>query len=152
MPALPNVDLVILYIGGNDWWTLEKEGNTAFIEGYTRFLLQIRSQRPTQPLLILTADAFSGSCLVTPARLQKFSEDMAKVLSIAAANAGGVSSGIYLREVNPEPAIDVNRDDDWGLMEHWSVPAHIKWARGVVPLIHEITGWHSRSIPAPHSS
>lgn len=142
-PILPRVDLVVLYIGGNDWWTLEQKGDDAFVEGYVGFLTLLRQLRAGQPIIVLTANETSGSCLVTPERQRLFSEDMRRVLGRAVDGAGGEAERIHLREVIPLPAIDVALDDDWGLMEHWSVAGHQKWAQGVIPLIEEIMGWEA---------
>lgn len=144
-PVLPPVSLVVLYIGGNDWWTLEQRGDAAFVEGYVEFLSRLRQLRADTPLLVLAADEVSGSCLVTPERQQLYSRDMKRVLGGAVEKAGGEAAGIYLREVIPASPIDLALDADWGLMEHWSVPAHRKWARGVTPLIEEIMGWKARA-------
>jgi len=135
------VDLVVLYIGGNDWWTLEQKEDDRLVEGYVAFLALLRQLRPRQPILVLTADESSGSCLVTPERQQLFSRDMKRVLGRAVDRAGGENERIHLREVVPQPAIDVTLDSDWALMEHWSVAAHEKWAQGVIRLIEEISGW-----------
>lgn len=140
-PVLPPVDLVVLYIGGNDWWTLEQRGDDAFVEGYTKFLIQLRRLRPEPPIIVLAANGTSGSCLATPERQRLFSDDMKRMLGQAVDRAGGKAERIHLREVVPSPAIDLSLDDDWGVMEHWSVPAHRKWAEGVVPLIEKIMGW-----------
>jgi len=146
-PVLPRVDLVVLYIGGNDWWTLEQRGDDAFVEGYVRFLAMLRGLRAGQPIIVLTANESSGSCLVTPERQRRFSADMKRVLGRAVDVAGGEAQGIHLREVVPSPAIDVTLDDDWGLMEHWSATAHRKWAQGIIPLIEEVMGWRSEANP-----
>ncbi len=139
--VLPDVDAIILYIGGNDWWTLAEKGDAPFVDGFVAFVEMIRRLRPTQPLLMLAADPLSGSCLVTRDRQRLFSDDMKRVYGDIASAVGGERQGIYLREVVPEPAIDVEADEDWGLMEHWSVLANHKWARGVIPLVAEVTGW-----------
>lgn len=139
--TLPHADLVILYIGGNDWWTLTDRGDNDFIEGYVRFLRELRALRPAQPFLILLADEASGSCLVTRDRQRLFSDDMKRVLGEIVRAVDGEQNSIYLREVVPEPAIDVEDDADWGLAEHWSVQGNRKWANGVIPLVAEVTGW-----------
>ena len=140
---LPQVDLIILYIGGNDWWTLADRGDNDFIEGYLRFLGELRALRPKQPLLMLLADGASGSCLVTRDRQRLFSDDMKRVFGEVVRAVDGEQNGIYLREVFPEPAIDVEDDADWGLGEHWSVQGNHKWANGVIPRVTEVTGWRS---------
>lgn len=142
-PVLPRVDLVVLYIGGNDWWTLEQKGDDAFVEGYIEFLILLRYLRPGQPIIVLTPNETSGSCLVTLERQRLFSEDMKRVLERAVDGAGGESKRIHLRKVVPQPSIDVTLDEDWGLMEHWSAAAHQKWAQGVIPLIEEVAGWNA---------
>jgi hypothetical protein len=138
---LPPVDIVVLYIGGNDWWTLADKGDQPFIEGFAAFLREIRIHRRTQPILVLTANESSGSCLVTPVAQKRFSDDMRRVYHEAVSQAGGAPAGIHLREVVPSPAIDVTNDADWGLMEHWSALANRKWAKGVTPHVTELTGW-----------
>jgi len=138
---LASVDIVILYIGGNDWWTLADKGDQPFIGGYTAFLNEIRAHRRTQPIMVLAANESSGSCLVTQSAQKRFSDDMRRVYQQAVAKAGGAAAGIHLREVVPSPAIDVANDADWGLMEHWSVLAMRKWASGVIPHVTELTGW-----------
>lgn len=140
-PVLPRVNLVVLYIGSNDWWTLEQKGDDTFVEGYEGFLTLLRQLRPEQPIIVLTANETSGTCLVTLERQRLFSEDMKRLLGRAVDGAGGEAERIHLSEVIPLPAIDVTLDDDWGLMEHWSVAGHQKWAQGVIPLIGEIMGW-----------
>jgi hypothetical protein len=135
---LPEVDLLVMYIGGNDWWSLAERGDDDFVDGYLDFLTQVRSLRPTQPILILLADAESGSCLVTRDRQRLFSDDMKRVLGEVVRRT--THDQIYLREVIPDPAIDVDDDADWGLMEHWSVQGNQKWAQGVLPHLQEVMG------------
>jgi len=136
-PVLPPVDLIVLYIGSNDWWTVEERGDKAFVDGYVKFLASLRELRPGQPILVLAANENSGSCLMTLDRQRLFSDDMKRLLGRAVEGAGGETESIHLREVHPSPSIDLSLDEDWGLMEHWSVAAHEKWARGVIPLIEE---------------
>ncbi|MAV24722.1 MAG: hypothetical protein CMQ05_01205 [Gammaproteobacteria bacterium] len=136
--SLPKVDLIVMYIGGNDWWSID--GREAdFSRGYAEFLAYIRSIRGDVPILIACANGSSGSCLQTQPRQQQFSEQMIDLISDAVALAE--VSNVHQRVVVPSPGIDVDDDSDWGVMEHWSANAHIKWAGSVIDHVADITGW-----------
>ena len=127
-----------MYIGGNDWWSID--GREAdFSRGYAEFLAYIRSIRGDVPILIACANGSSGSCLQTQPRQQQFSEQMIDLISDAVALAE--VSNVHQRVVVPSPGIDVDDDSDWGVMEHWSANAHIKWAGSVIDHVADITGW-----------
>lgn len=136
--SLPKADLVVLYIGGNDWWSI-KGREAAFSQGYSEFLQQIRALRGEIPMLIACADSASGSCLETRQRQQQFSDEMLLLIENAVTLAG--VPNVYQRTITPSPGIDVDDDNDWGVMEHWSASAHAKWASSVIDHVADITGW-----------
>ena len=99
--GLPPVDLVVLYIGGNDWWSLDKKGDAAFINGYACFLRMLRERRPGVPVIVLLCDEFSGSCMGSAQEMRKFHADMARCLGAAVAQCGAEEAQFYLRRVTP---------------------------------------------------
>ena len=136
--SLPKVDLIIMYIGGNDWWSITDQ-ETAFSQGYANFLHHIRRLRGDVPILIACANGTSGSCLETEPRQRQFSEQMIKLISDAVDLAG--LPNVHQRVIFPTPDISVDEDLDWGIMEHWSAKAHIKWAASVIKHVADVTQW-----------
>ncbi|MEM7366378.1 MAG: GDSL-type esterase/lipase family protein [Pseudomonadota bacterium] len=136
--SLPKVDLIVMYIGGNDWWSITGK-ETEFSEGYANFLCDIRAHRPNVPILIVCANGTSGSCLETQPRQQQFSDEMITLIGKAVEFADLLN--VHQRVVVPSPGIDVDNDRDWGVMEHWSAEAHVKWAASVIEHVADITQW-----------
>ena len=139
MSELPEVDLVCIYLGGNDWFTLDgsQHKHSPFVTGFAAFLSSIRELRPLTPILVLTADGRSGTCLGSVEDQRRYSQTLKKLLTAAASD----QEGIHVGHVDCAGAISVDDPSDWGLMGHWSVAGHQKWARGVIPIISALTGW-----------
>ena len=79
-----------------------------------------------------------------------FSTRMLPLLTKACDWSGGESNGVFLRTVDcAGDRIDFNDPSDWGLMGHWNVNAHRKWAKGVIPHIEELLGWKACLDPLP---
>ena len=144
------VDLVIMYIGGNDWWSLKKHGDEAFIDGFVELVKLVKQLRPGVPILVLLANDTSGSCCKDKADQKRFSDDMTRLLTPAVdrfQNAGD-HGAVHLRLVVPAPPIEFADSADWGLMGHWSEQGASKWARGVIPHVAEIMEWTGGGGPA----
>ena len=136
---LPEVDLVVIYLGGCDWFTLDgsPETHDGFVSGFEAFLKAIRLQREQVPILVLTADERSGSCLEGLEEQKRYSQLTGDLL----ARAGREQAGVHVLQVDCGSEISVGDTNDWGLMGHWSVASHRKWARGVISLVAATTGW-----------
>ena len=114
MSDLPEVDLVCIYLGGNDWFTLDgsQHKHSPFVTGFAAFLSSIRELRPLTPILVLTADERSGTCLGSVEDQKRYSQTLKKLLTTAASDQEGVSVG----HVDCAGTISVDDPSDWGLM------------------------------------
>ena len=121
-PSFRSVDAVLIYLGGNDWWTLSKKrGNeelwSDWVQNYAIFLNHIRALRgPDVPIIVLACDATSGSCLSSREEQRMYSEDMQRLLgrAVSEASAGGDESvsKIFLRTVQTSGEIEHERPSD----------------------------------------
>ncbi|CAE8713637.1 unnamed protein product [Polarella glacialis] len=141
-------DVVVIYLGGNDWYTLVAKRRARATGGggggagedselaaaCHRLLAQLRQLRPEADLLVLFPSADSaGSCLGSLAEQELFAEDMEKCWSQAASLAQ--DGQVFLERVCPCPKIELTCREDWGQMAHWSAQGHQKWAQAVAPLV-----------------
>eukprot|EP00933_Yihiella_yeosuensis_P051428 TRINITY_DN49363_c0_g1_i1.p1 TRINITY_DN49363_c0_g1~~TRINITY_DN49363_c0_g1_i1.p1 ORF type:complete len:413 (-),score=55.31 TRINITY_DN49363_c0_g1_i1:304-1542(-) len=133
-------DIVVVYIGGNDWYTLE--GNRSkglpaedeLIDAFLHFLKQLRAFRSEVDIVILLASPDSCCACVADLKEQaKFAKDMETAWSAAASRFG--DDHVFLERVCPNPRIDVSCAEDWGQMGHWSVKGNRKWADAVHGLL-----------------
>jgi hypothetical protein len=138
------VGMVVFYLGGNDWWTLQKHPSKEldFVAGMSRMLRQTRELRPlpTPIVVLVPGSECTVSCTPKPAEQVKFSETMRRVHAAAVEAAGGEAHGITVAEVTPEPRIELGLESDWGGMLHWSAQAQRKWAAGVIPHVRSVLG------------
>ena len=139
---LPPTDCVVVYLGGNDYWTFasKKEKEVLFVEGFVRFLLRVRELRGEDvPIVVLLCDERSGSCLGTAADQQKYSETMERTLRNAVDGAGG---GIHVKCVDcSKDPIVLGAKGAWGSNAHWSAASHVLWSKGVAVVLAEVMGW-----------
>ena len=146
--VLPKVDIVVIYLGGNDWYNFndQKKKNQSileaeFVEGFTKFLNRVQDIRSNIPILVLHCDKNSGSCCSTIENQEKYSKDMLRTLSQACASVSE-NKHIYFETVDcSQNKIQLKDKLDWGSMEHWSVKGHQKFSDGCIPLIEKIMSW-----------
>mmetsp|Transcript_16894 Transcript_16894/g.32994 ORF Transcript_16894/g.32994 Transcript_16894/m.32994 type:complete len:532 (-) Transcript_16894:126-1721(-) len=157
---LPPADIVIVYVGGNDYETLRKHAETGALEGeqlhpafseaanvfvrtYSVFLEFIRNYRPAVPILVLTSKANGVACSRTKSEQSVFAALMTKLTKLAVEAVGGPAKHFHFAQVQPSPNLDFDCREDWGTFLHWSAAGSLKWARGVVPEVAKLTGWSS---------
>ena len=134
----PEVCLVVLYAGGNDFLDIWRLGEQGFVAGYTRLLQKIRARRPLAPILCLVPVSDAATCCYSHDEQRWFTRVLRDCVSRATKAAGGVDQKIYLRTVHPMPSrIDTSSRSDFCL-HHWTVQAHQKWAQGVIHVIESL--------------
>merc|ERR1712039_773697 len=105
---LDPVDLVIVYVGGNDVDLARCDANNAeyFVEGYTKFLNLVTTLRPGVPVLCLCPDATSATCCPDEPRQRQHSRLMCELVSRAARRASKADSSVTVRVVAPRPSMN----------------------------------------------
>eukprot|EP00662_Eupelagonemidae_sp_cell21_P048833 gene48833-56677_t len=116
-PRKPPASCVAVYLGGNDWHSFRKGGakGDAFVARTAEWLCRVRRARPAAPIVVLCADDCS------------------------LASTDSLDEKREAHKVSPSPAIRHSDDADWAAMQHWSGPAHAKWARGAADAIRRHT-------------
>ena len=138
-------DAVVLYSGGNDWYSLIADSlpqcnATALTDGFRRFLVRLRALRPTATIIVLLPSATSvGACIGSVEQQARFAADMATCWRDAAASLA--DPRLFLERVEPRTPCVLSDRADWGQMGHWSVQGNAKWADAVVPLVATRLGW-----------
>lgn len=133
-------DAVVVYIGGNDWYSLSEGRHEELGRAFGALLGQLRALRPSAAVLVLLAAPSSFcSCISTLEEQAWFAADMDRCWRRAAELAG--HPGVSMHQVEPRPAIDVADRADWGQAAHWSARGHEKWAGAVAPLVSARLGW-----------
>jgi lysophospholipase L1-like esterase len=142
---LDPVDLVVIYLGGNDVGggglkkSPAKKGEV--VQGYTQLLKMVKQYRPSTPILCLIPSPTMASAEETPQEQQQVSQLLQEIIPQAVESAGGASQGITSAVV---PAtINLSDDSEWGTLLHWSVKAHKKVAAGIIPLVSQKMGWQA---------
>jgi lysophospholipase L1-like esterase len=136
---LDPVDLVCIYLGGNDFeGKLKKDPSSggAFVSGFAELLKTVRRFRPDTPIICFGAGESCGSALETKADQQAMSEICCKLIPQACASAGQ-----NITFAKNEAVIDIDDYSLWGSLLHWSVTGHIIFARGAIDVISKHTGW-----------
>jgi hypothetical protein len=144
---MPEVDLVVIWLGQNDLIAGVGPGNIAKgTKAYRAQLEVIRRHRPTTPVLCLyplglihTSHSSNRLLKGKVKRQAALATDIKEWAEAAAAELGGEKAGLYVRGVAMEPAFDP--EQDFGLMYEIGHKAQLKWARGVVPHVKAIMGW-----------
>mmetsp|Transcript_27656 Transcript_27656/g.69991 ORF Transcript_27656/g.69991 Transcript_27656/m.69991 type:complete len:570 (-) Transcript_27656:484-2193(-) len=127
-------DVVAIYLGGNDWYSLDPASNGELTEAFCQLLTQVRALRPESKIVVLLASEDSFCACIGSAEEQKsFSEDMARCWKGAVAQINDPK--IVTECVAPSPKIEGAQYEDWGQMAHWSVQGHRKWAKAAAPVI-----------------
>ena len=139
--ALAHVDLVVVYLGANDWDKEWKRSEAEFVAGLTALLCDIRGRHATAPVLVLGPGAAAAPYCGSVAEQGRFAADLARCVARAVAAAGDAGAQMRAAVVEPEPPIDHKAKGDWGTMGGWSAQAHGKWARGVVAVIQRLMHW-----------
>eukprot|EP00928_Gymnodinium_smaydae_P086954 TRINITY_DN71333_c0_g1_i1.p1 TRINITY_DN71333_c0_g1~~TRINITY_DN71333_c0_g1_i1.p1 ORF type:complete len:404 (+),score=19.30 TRINITY_DN71333_c0_g1_i1:59-1270(+) len=134
-------DAVIVYAGGNDWWTLcETRDEQALVNGFREFLARVRRMRATSVVIVLVPSAATVcACIGSLEDQATFSNDMYNCWSRAISESGDMQ--VYLEVVDPKPPCSLTDCADWGQCGHWSVRGNQKWARAVAPLVAERLNW-----------
>lgn len=145
-PPLDVVDVVVVYLGGNDYVEAWNYWEEDFIDGYAKLLQMVMFLRPRIPILCLTANLTSGSSCYDKEDQASYSNMMKRLVSQAVERVGGSSAGVHATVVHPTPPIDIDDDADWAGYEHWSIQGHEKWARGVVPALRDLMKWDVKNI------
>jgi len=132
--------MVVLYIGGNDWWSLCGSNESQLVQGFVGLLTEIRALRPDTVILILLASADSFcACIDSLEEQARFSADMHRCWMAAVQEFH--DEGVRVEMVRPSPMIDLHDPTDWGQCAHWSVQGQAKWARAAAPLIAKHAPW-----------
>ncbi|CAJ1330134.1 unnamed protein product [Effrenium voratum] len=133
-------DAVVIYLGGNDWWSLADKGHDALTEGFHRFLERVRERRAEAAICVLLASPDSiCACIGSQEDQAAFAADMSQCWRSAAEKLG--DSRVFLDVVAPNPPCSLSEPADWGQMGHWSVQGNKKWAAAVVPILEARLGW-----------
>lgn len=132
-------DAVLVYLGGNDWYSLEGRHDELAL-GFREFLVQLRRLRPDSVIFVLLAPGnHVCACISSLAEQVLFSDDMSRCWR--AAVDGLHDPKLFVEVVNPSPAADLNDPSDWGQCGHWSTNGNAKWASGVIPILAERMKW-----------
>ena len=142
---MPSVDLVILWIGQNDIVAGMGPGkNVKGIEAYTSLLRTIRKHRPNVPVVCFYPEGlFHTNHPMNPLfgsnkkKCSAFNEDLKTWVESAVNTVGG--DNLHARGVSFQPAFDPERD--YGMFAEIGVGGAKKLARGMLPVIQEVTGW-----------
>jgi len=135
-------DAVVVYLGGNDWWSLHKKSDEALIEAFQAFLARVRTARPQAWICVLLPSASCvGACIGSLEEQASFAADMTRCWTAASSRLSDPL--LCLELVSPQPPCSLNVAEDWGQMGHWSVQGNAKWASAVAPLLAARLGWGS---------
>ncbi|CAE6953258.1 ce2C [Symbiodinium sp. CCMP2592] len=128
-------EATVVYLGGNDWWSLSSRGDDALIDGLREFLTRLRAYRgPEVPICILLPSPTSVcACIGSLPDQATFAADMSRCWRAAAQLAG--DEKVFLDLIEPDPPCSLSNPSDWGQMGHWSVEGNKKWAAAVVPVL-----------------
>ncbi|CAL1165136.1 unnamed protein product [Cladocopium goreaui] len=134
-------DAVVLYLGGNDWWSLSHKGEEPLIAGFRRFLRHLREHRgPDVAICILLASPESVcACIGSLEDQRAFAADMSRCWRAAAEQLEDPK--VYWDVVDPKPPCSLSDPADWGQMGHWSVQGNSKWANAVIPILESRLDW-----------
>ena len=141
---MPHVDLVVVWIGQNDimngYAGKIAEGQAA----YKALLQNVRKHRQKTKIVCLYPAGVIHSThpgyVVTGAKNREAIQNEIKQWAEgAAAELGGEAEEIFVRGVEMEPGFDPLRD--YGIFGEVGVNGQKKWARGVVKVLTQITGW-----------
>jgi len=121
----PQVDLVVINLGTNDYSTDNDPTDDEFVAGYTALLSTIRGRHPAAAILCTVGPLLSGTDLTT-ARA-----------NIGSAVAARVDAGDELVR-----AVDMTTpNQDPGCDWHPSIPTHTAMADELAPTVEELLGW-----------
>eukprot|EP00439_Symbiodinium_sp_Y106_P051062 s2716_g6.t2 len=128
-------EATVVYLGGNDWWSLSSRGDDALIDGLREFLTRLRAYRgPEVPICILLPSPTSVcACIGSLPDQATFAADMSRCWRAAAQLVG--DEKVFLDLIEPDPPCSLSNPSDWGQMGHWSVEGNKKWAAAVVPVL-----------------
>jgi len=138
--ALDPVDLVVIYLGGNDFEGKLKNDPSKgpeFVAAYASLLKTIRRYRPDTPILCFACSEACGSALETKAAQKAMSQCCHDLVPQAITAAG--SQNIMFAS-NPA-SIDLDDDSLWGSLLHWSVKGHVLFARAAIDIIAKHMSW-----------
>ena len=132
---------IVLYLGGNDWWSLSKDSDEPLIEGFRGFLKQLRELRGPDVIIciLLAAPSSICACIGSMEDQQKFADDMSRCWRSAA--DAEADPKVFLDVVEPKPPVCLSDPADWGQMAHWSAQGNAKWAAAVIPVLEARLGW-----------
>jgi lysophospholipase L1-like esterase len=141
---LDPVDLVVVYLGGNDVMKIKKDMDAfsrkrEFIAAYVALLKTVKKYRPNTPILCVAPGPSLPSAVTSVAEQKQASALLQEMIPKAVAQAGGDAQGITFG-VNPA-TMDLSDNSLWGSIMHWSAKAHVRTAEGAIPLIKAKMGW-----------
>eukprot|EP01137_Pigoraptor_chileana_P013441 Opistho-2@66960 len=122
-------DVVIVYLGSNDFYSTPNPSETSFSAGYAALLGDIaRSYAPHAPMIVSVCGGYDTAMKPCPF-VRSATEAFA---STAYPNA---------RYVDIPTDTLLNRPDDYGCMDHRNLAGQAKIAAYSTPIVRDIMGW-----------
>eukprot|EP00933_Yihiella_yeosuensis_P068911 TRINITY_DN7496_c1_g1_i2.p1 TRINITY_DN7496_c1_g1~~TRINITY_DN7496_c1_g1_i2.p1 ORF type:complete len:390 (-),score=45.77 TRINITY_DN7496_c1_g1_i2:271-1311(-) len=137
-----HVDLVIIYLGGNDYEGKLCETPSAeeeFIQGFCDLLNMVREARPDTFILCLLPGKTMPSALASKTEQAAAHQTLTKLIPKAIQRAGGKENKIDHR-TNPA-VLDLQNDSQWGSLLHWSTKGHQIVAYGAIDCVRDVMLW-----------
>lgn len=132
---IPNV--VVVHLGGNDLLP-PASSETEIIESYTTFIEDIRHYRPNAHIFCVVCDE---GCISSEDSLENrllVSHQLQEIVKVAISRVSEFDDKLHYTFITLPEKLQTN---DYGIMMHYSVSGHIKFAQALAPKIADKMGW-----------